>query len=295
MKLRSIGLLATMATTTLALAGTAQATTAKAPAPGTSSTAPAPDSGPSPSAQPPGFQIVSSFTYTAPGNVQTHGVATCPTNKQPYGGGAIVFSAGFPVFLNSSYPTSTGWAVDVNNQSSVSSGFTAYAVCLSKSTSYTVATTSATAVNGVQTSTAVACPAGTKVMGGGVLSLSGSTAVNINSTLPFSNGWRADMNNTQGVDTTFTIYAVCRKGIAGYAIRTSGAVTNPIGGSQTIASVSFCPGSAAKAISGGSYSGSSSTSVNLNSSIPNGGWSVFEQNFSAADTTVTAYAICAGT
>jgi hypothetical protein len=253
------------------------------------------DSGVSPDFGPPGWVLVSGGSITAPGLTQTHGSLTCPGHKQPTGGGAFVASAGFPVFLNSSYPTSNGWNVDVNNQSTVSSGFNEYLICLGKNTTYSMTVGDvATAVNNAQSSSSVTCPRHKIVVGGGVLSFSGNTNVNINTSYPSGNGWRADMNNTSGADTQFQVYVVCRHAITGYAVVSSGLITNPTGGGQTIASTS-CPGTE-EPMSGGGFSSSPSTSVYMNSSFPNSsdGWTVFEQNFSGASTFITAYAVCGG-
>ena len=64
-----------------------------------------------------------------------------------------------------------------------------------------------------QTHATKACPPYTQVIGGGVASASGSTAVNVNSSFPTDSedGWRADVNNATNSATTFTVYAICAK------------------------------------------------------------------------------------
>jgi hypothetical protein len=300
--LRSAGLSALVATTAMLFTGVASAnTSAKVPGasvPSTNATNAAHAAVTPSTFSPPGYTLVEGPQINVPGNTQTHGAVTCPGHKQVYGGGAFVGSAGFPMFLNSSYPQSDqSWAVDVNNQSSVQGGFNMYAICLSANTTYSVVSDEGIVGSGAQAFASVACPSHRIVVGGGVLSFSGSTLTNINSSYPVGNGWGAYMNNTYPSSTSFKVFAICRHSISGYSILNSGPVANPNNGTQTIASVGYCPGSAAKAISGGALSGSFSTSVNLNSSFPNAGagWTTFEQNFSSAASSVTTYAICAGT
>jgi hypothetical protein len=246
---------------------------------------------------PAGYQLVFSGQITAPAHSQTHGVVGCPGKKQPSGGGAFVESGLFPGAINSSYPSGQNWDVDVNNPEALQSGFVVYAICLSHNVSYSVVTAPATATNGVQTSGNVACPAGTKVIGGGAFSASSSTAVNFNTSIPQNNGWRVDMDNTSGADTGFTVYGVCHKKLPGYSISITAPISNPAGQQTTASAPCTNPSATSRAIGGGAFSGSGNTSVQMNSSFPDGsnGWTTFEQNFSGAATTVTGYAICAGT
>ena len=234
---------------------------------------------------PGGYQLVFSGQITAPPNAQTHGVVGCPGKKQPSGGGAFNESGGFPSAINSSYPSGQDWVVDINNPTSISGGFIVYAVCLAKSTKYTVVSAPAVANAGTQSTGTVVCPAGTKVTGGGAFSSSGSTAVNFNTSYPVSNGWRVDMNNGTGLNSAFTVYATCNRKMKGYSVQNTAPIANPAG-AQTTASTR-CPGTGTTvAIGGGAFSSSSSTSVQMNSSFPdgNGGWTVFEQNESASAT-----------
>ena len=299
MKVPKIGALVGLAAgAVVLLASVAQAAPAKSPAPATPGAA-STGIGNGPEAFPNGYQLVESFQYTAPPFAQTHGTVTCPARKQPSGGGVFNESGGFPSAINSSYPSGQSWDVDVNNPTSISGGFIVFAVCLAKSPSplYKVVTAAAVATNGAQTTGLVTCPTKTVVIGGGAFSSSSSTAVNFNTSLPQNNGWRVDMNNTSGSDSNFAVYAVCDPKPHGYSVQTTGAISNPAG-AQTTASL-ICPGTSGQtvALGGGGFSGSANTAVQMNSSFANGegGWTVFEQNLSTADTTITGYAICAGT
>jgi hypothetical protein len=62
---------------------------------------------------------------------------------------------------------------------------------------------------GTQRVGSVSCPAGKKVLGGGVIG-SGGTTHSVNTSYPSSEStWRAYMNNTSGGDETFRVYAIC--------------------------------------------------------------------------------------
>jgi hypothetical protein len=248
----------------------------------------------SPSLVPGGYRLVTSFQYTAPPNSQTFGQVTCPGHEQPSGGG--VFDDGGSDGINSSYPSGHSWDAYVNNPTSTSGGFLVFAVCLSKNISYQVVDSVFTATNGTQSTGFVACPSG-KVVGGGAYVSSNSTAADVNSSIPVSNGWRADINNTSGADTTAIVYAVCHPKPRGYSIHIGTSVTVTPGEFDALASVACGPSATNVAIGGGGFSSSSSTSVQTQASFPNGqqGWSMDEVNNSASNNTETPYAICAGT
>jgi hypothetical protein len=144
---------------------------------------------------------------------------------------------------------------------------------------------------GGQTHGTVACPTGTKPLGGGVGVASSDLAVNINSTYPNGTaGWAVDVNNGSSSATGFAVYAVCAKKPAGYSVVTA-QVTNPAA-SQTTATAT-CP-SGAKVLGGGGYSSSLSISVNLNTTIPGSptSWRADQNNATGNTVTVKAYAIC---
>jgi hypothetical protein len=129
------------------------------------------------------------------------------------------------------------------------------------------------------------------VLGGGIISNSDSVAVNINSTFPQNNGWRADLNNNTTPDTTFDVQAVCGKKPRGYAIVTGPQVLNPAF-TQTLATAT-CPDGTVK-LSGGDLSFSFSPAVDLGSASGTAtGWETFENNGQFFDTTVEALAVCA--
>jgi hypothetical protein len=247
----------------------------------------------SPSLVPAGYHLVTSFQFTAPPNSQTPGHVTCPGHEQPSGGG--VFDDGGSDGINSSFPSGRSWDVFVNNPTATSGGFLVFAVCLTNNSTYQVVHTAFDATNGTQTTGSVACSSG-KVVGGGAFVGSSSTAADVNTSIPEGNGWRVDINNTSGSDTTATVYAVCHRRPKGYSIHVGAPVTVTPGQFDALASVACGPSATNVAIGGGGISNSASTSVQTQASFPNGeqGWSMEEVNNSPFTTTETPYAICAG-
>jgi hypothetical protein len=253
-----------------------------------------------PATLPPKYTIASD-SFTSDSGTQTRGSVSCPAKTVPYGGGAVVESLDTRINLNSSFPLGASWDVAVNNTSGGSSTFLVYAVCAKKNTSYSIVASSPVAdPAGSQAGAIATCPAGTKIMGGGGYSNSGDSSVNLNSLYPAKTGkgtsatysWAAYMNNASIASTTVTAYAVCGH-LAGYAMVVGNPAANPAG-SQTLAAVG-CP-VGKEPIGGGGLSSSGSISVDLNSTAPNGNtWNVYEDNNSATNALITAFAICAGT
>ena len=102
------------------------------------------------------------------------------------------------------------------------------------------------------------------------------------------------MNNASDSDSTFTVYAVCGANRAGWGVIQGEPVPNPAK-SQT-AAVASCP-SDQLPVSGGIFSSSHRTSVNLNSlefSLfpPSQYWRVVENNASSNDFEITPYVVC---
>jgi len=248
---------------------------------------------------PRGYRLVHTRNLTAADGVQTFGEVNCPARTVIYGGGVFVESFSLEANINSSYPSGTsGWIGDVNNASGADTTFRVYAVCAHRPrTGYSIVSSPVVPnFANRQDGETVICPVHSKVLGGGVVSLSGSTSVNMNSTFPNSRrAWHVDVNNATGTDTAMQAYAVCGK-VNGYARVAGSSVTNPPL-DQTSASVS-CPG-ATVPLGGGITSDSANTSVNLNTTYPNAGgvagWGGYENNGSMLKRSVTPFAICAGT
>jgi hypothetical protein len=154
-----------------------------------------------------------------------------------------------------------------------------------------------TAPNGHQKEWLLACPAPTVVLGGGVQISSSSLWSNVGSSYPWVDragmgiGWRVNVNNASGSDTTFNVTAVCAYKPRGYKVRVAAA--NAPDGTQTPLAVACPPGKVA--LGGGGWASSVSTAVNLNTSLPTStGWGIdVNNNNSGANTVIEVIAVCA--
>jgi hypothetical protein len=168
---------------------------------------------------PAGYTQVVSGAIGNPAGAQTPGDEPCPSGTVVLGGGALPTSSSTSVNLNSSYPTSTGWHVAMNNASAAAETFNVYAVCSSAPDSYGITvgpTTNETGSSvGAQSRAAASCPSGKVPTGGGVLSSSTSILENISATDPRNEGpaesW-VDWENSGGSPATITAYVVCATG-----------------------------------------------------------------------------------
>lgn len=259
----------------------------------------APGAPQSSTALPAGYLLVSSGFLTAPNGMQSQGLVACPPTslgvaRYPQGGGVFVTSGSTSVSVNSSFPTGVTWNADVNNASGFDTTYDVWAVCAKKHSQYIQVSSSAVTVAAGTTNGAMAsCPSGTRILGGGAVSASFDLTSNMNSSLPFGNGWFAEMNNGSTSPQTFRTYAVC----SAYSLKTGykvhvGVTVTDANGTQTEASVS-CPHGQVP-LGGGVSTGSLATSINVNTSEPTStGWLVAENNASGFDTSMTPYVICA--
>jgi hypothetical protein len=158
-----------------------------------------------------GYTAVVSLSPGTAG-VQSRGTANCPKGTKVLGGGALSDSPATSDNINSSFPSGNSWIVDMNNGSGTNTGFSVYVVCSKypAKTGYQVVAGSAVDnPSGAQSLALAACPSGTVPLGGGALSGSGSTSVNLNTTYPSNPSWASYENNTSGNDAALTSYAIC--------------------------------------------------------------------------------------
>jgi hypothetical protein len=161
---------------------------------------------------------------------------------------------------------------------------------------YTVAQSSPiTAHNGVQTAGTVSCPAGTVVLGGGALVAAPSPTTTLASSYPMSNGsgWNAAVNNTSGVDQTFTVQAVCAQKPRHYAVLESDTLTVHAG--SATADALPCP-ALERPFGGGAQTVSSSTRFGLQDTFPQrefNAWQADVNNNTSTDQSFRVFAICA--
>jgi hypothetical protein len=250
-------------------------------------------------AKPAGYKIVSA-DFSAPAGLDTSGSVACPKVKGaqtvPLSGGALIDGNSLETSINSSWPTATGWNARINNATTAAVGFTVYAVCAKKMTGY-MQHESAAVSNpvGTQNGAGYKCPNGDQLLGGGAASTSHSTLVNLDSSWPAGTSvWYVYMNNASSTQTSFHVYRVCAKlnvSATSYQL-VAGTPVVSVAGTQTGVSV-FCPGGLAT-IGGGLVTVSTSIDLTLNTTFPfAGGWGGDENNASSANTTVTAYVLCA--
>jgi len=245
---------------------------------------------------PAGYAIVSS-SFTAPPGVQTAASVTCPAPTMPQGGGAYVGGVSLGDYIDSSYPSGSSWSAAVTNASSTATQV--WAVCANPQPGYTQVASAAIAnPTMTQSSGSVGCPSGTRLLGGGASVSSTSSLVSLNSSYPTGTHWNVVVNNADpSTANTFKAYAVCSHyslAATGYTIVVGAAVDNPAG-RQTGTGFLSCP-SGDSVLGGGLSSSVASTTVDINTTYPGlsgGGWQSWENNGSAADDTMTPYAICA--
>jgi hypothetical protein len=158
---------------------------------------------------PKGYKIVSSPGVDNPAGTQTRNVlVTCPAGTKVLGGGGVLESADPAVNLNDSFPvkvkvgrvTHYGWRIDANNASSQDNiGAISYAVCGNVSGYRLVQGAAVTNPALSDTFVGVTCPFVNGVaevaVGGGVVSNSGSTFTNIESTFADAGSWVNYENN----------------------------------------------------------------------------------------------------
>jgi hypothetical protein len=250
-------------------------------------------------AKPAGYAIVSSGVFTAPAGLEGLGTVTCPKSKgvqtSPLSGGALTSGDDLAENINSSWPTTTGWSVDMNNAGATSASFQVYAVCAKKLSGYVLRKSrSVSNPAGAENAANYSCPSGDVVFGGGVFSASSQTSVNIASEWPIGATWQVYVNNGSAQATSFRVYEICAKintSTTHYQVVAGTTVGNPAG-DQTVA-IQPCPGGLSL-LSGGVSSSSLLTTVNLNTTFPDETeWVSYENNASADDETITPYAICA--
>jgi hypothetical protein len=241
---------------------------------------------------PKGYTVVISPTLVAAPGTQTRARVDCPAGTVPLGGGGFSHSTSPAVNLNSSFPTPTGWGVDLNNGTTAASAFDVRVVCGRTPKRYVVIASEPGLVPAHDQDSAFAfCPEGTRILGGGGLSDSGLVGVNLNSTFPETGEWRVDEANTSDLDTHVTAFAICGRLPGLTLVRGPGVVVEP--GVQAFLPV-FCPGPTLP-VSGGVFSFSSGATNTVNTSIPAGtGWRVDMNSISTIGIEADPYVICAG-
>jgi hypothetical protein len=154
---------------------------------------------------------------------------------------------------------------------------------------YAVVTSSTlVAPPGMQTQGAVACPAGTVPLGGGVGIHPVGTGAHITSSFPSPNGWVARVS-TGLADVVFNVQVVCARQPKQYAVVTS---SGSIRGGAQAGVDAACP-TGTRPLGGGEQSTAGDATAHLAASVPtNHDWLASEDNGSSAPIQLTTYAIC---
>jgi hypothetical protein len=139
---------------------------------------------------------------------------SCPGQKNVTGGGVFMPIGGDGLTINSSAPLSKHeWELFANNASTQDVNVTGYAVCTAPLLGFQFH--QAPAVDnppGAQTLGTISCPAGRINIGGGAVSSSASTAVDMNSSYPVGRAWDVYENNASASDETLTLDVLCALG-----------------------------------------------------------------------------------
>jgi hypothetical protein len=253
-----------------------------------------------PASAPRRYRIVGG-EFTSANNGETGAVIDCPTGTVVLSGGVVQSSKRLGVTVNSSYPVNgdAGWFVLVNNTSGQDVSAEIQAICAKKPRDYTIVQSGYfDNPAGAQTGAIyAACPAGTKVLGGGGFMSNGLTSVNLNSSWPEERflypptyWWVLTVNNASASDNLVFAFAVCGKE-PGYYLAQGTNVSNPAG-AQSFASVTCPPPTTV--LGGGIYSSSASTAVNIDSTyVAANGWNAWENNASTSNAIIFPVAICA--
>jgi hypothetical protein len=240
---------------------------------------------------PAGFTVVTSGDFASAASRQTHGTVDCPAGTVPLGGGVVtaLFS---DQTINSSYPTATGWAGDVNNPDATASIFSLTVACAQRPRGYTVFTTLSTLVPaGQQASTSAICPAGKNALGGGVFSDSGQVSVNLAKSFPVPGQWSVAENNASAVATHMTAYAVCGRA------RNYHIVSNPLDTLNTgITTGGVQCARPQVATGGGVFTNTTDSRVNIGASFwDQNGWSLYLRSAATGvDVAFQPFAVCVG-
>jgi hypothetical protein len=245
------------------------------------------------SAAPPrGFVEVTSSDLFSLAGAQSHGSVDCPAGTVPLGGGvgAAVFTG---LTVNSTYPTATGWAADVNNPDAASSFFDVTVTCAQRPRGYEIFTTPSSVVPaGRQASAIAVCPGRTKPLGGGVFSSSGLLSVNLADSYPLRGQWNVAENNASTFDTQITAYAVCGK-VRGYdLVRGQLSTLNP---GITLGGVSCQAPDTQVAIGGGVFTNSTDPRVTVAGTFwESNSWATDLRNGDVSGVLFQPFVVCAG-
>ncbi len=249
---------------------------------------------------------------SATGDGVTSGSVLCPNGHPHVVGGGVDIEGADPnldLEVKSTSPSSTsggGWSISANNSSGSAAQMTIYAICATGD--YTYATRTVTIPAGDTNAAKARCPAGRKVIGGGVATHPGDHSVEVFISRPadgsdansrLDDAWYGAAGNGTDSAVSMRVFAVCAK---------HGTYTVKVGPSVTVldfdsaTSTVKCP-SGTRVTGGGASIDGASTDVELHDSFPidgpdddafaDDGWqSTMYNDLSGHTRHMRTYAIC---
>lgn len=162
----------------------------------------------------------------ATAGTQSSKSARCPAGTEVTGGGAftsgttvddeVATSAPFDGGDRDAHPDD-GWLAEINSEAAQGHVMTVYAICAPFS-NLRYAHVKASVDPNVGRTVHVACPQGTRPVGGGAQTSSASTAIALRQTFPWQRplsdmdfeGWQGTANNLSASPKKVAVYAICR-------------------------------------------------------------------------------------
>ena len=247
---------------------------------------------------PTGYQVVESGTLTDWAGIQTHDEIVCPGGKVPVGGGAQIYSSALGENLAGSYPTTQGWAVDVNNTTTADGFYDIYAVCANPKGYKVIGYGPFIAGAGHGSAAFDGCTKGTKLLGGGARTRTTDINVSIQQSYPlpenFANWaagrWQFEIVNASPWDVETDEFVICGKVKPTYQVITGTSSIDRAGTREQLNV--YCP-TGTRPLGGGIEAYTSEAGVTLNSTFPwPTGWSAIENNTSTEDAPITDSVVC---
>jgi hypothetical protein len=244
------------------------------------------------------YEVVESGGRSDWPEAQTHDEVVCPVGK-PISGGAQIFSSGLGENLASSYPTTQGWAVDVNNTTTVPGVFDIYAVCANPRDYKVIGYNDFDRQPGATAGGDHGCTKGTKLLGGGVRANTTDTNVSIRESEPlpqdFANWapgmWLSLVANGSSQYLDVDSFLICGEVKHTYQV-IKGTTSVDRAGTREQLNV-YCPTGTRPLGGGVDVDTHAGLGVTLNSTFPwPTGWSTIENNTTTEDATFTDSVVC---
>jgi hypothetical protein len=160
----------------------------------------------------PQLYLIQSASFSSLAGHQASGTVPCPGTSKVLGGGGYSDLGLTSVNINSTFPPNKrSWRVDMNNASASNGTFIVFTVCGKTAGRTNIVGSAVSNPAGQQTHTFTLCPAPQVPSGGGELSSSNNTAVNLNGSAPVGNGngWESWENNASALTANTTTYVIC--------------------------------------------------------------------------------------